>query len=320
MNYQKIYDNLVKKNHDFQDGEYFESHHILPKSLGGKDTNDNLVRLTAREHYIAHALLVKISEQNGDTSSYNRMLYAFNCMKWGSVNGDRNFKFNSKLYQKLKGKYSCLRQELMVNGITNPSFGKSWIHNIELRQSKLWDMSIPLPIGWEVGRVLNWERKIVELNDEKVKPIKQKKLLENKVSLFTNMYYDFMSKGLDFVRIKYKYSKTEENLGRLFKKYVKEYDRKILRKISFKRTRESGQYKRVTKNMSKEEKQTFFTNVWKFFELHGLKETMSYYSFCFSEDNLIYNFKKYAYGYSRTIYTKIKNNFKTPLYFQDDLV
>lgn len=175
-------------------------------------------------------------------------------MKWGSVNGDRNFKFNSKLYQKLKGKYSCLRQELMVNGITNPSFGKSWIHNIELRQSKLWDMSIPLPIGWEVGRVLNWERKIVELNDEKVKPIKQKKLLENKVSLFTNMYYDFMSKGLDFVRIKYKYSKTEENLGRLFKKYVKEYDRKILRKISFKRTRESGQYKRVTKNMSKEEK------------------------------------------------------------------
>lgn len=36
---------------------YSEVHHIIPRSEGGLDDDDNLVRLTAREHYIAHKLL-----------------------------------------------------------------------------------------------------------------------------------------------------------------------------------------------------------------------------------------------------------------------
>ncbi|AUS02782.1 nuclease associated modular domain 3 protein [Vibrio phage 2.275.O._10N.286.54.E11] len=36
---------------------YIEMHHILPRSLGGSDTSDNLVCLTAQEHYQAHKLL-----------------------------------------------------------------------------------------------------------------------------------------------------------------------------------------------------------------------------------------------------------------------
>lgn len=98
MNYQKVYDQLVQKNHNFSEGEYFETHHKLPKSLGGSDDKTNLVNLTAREHYIAHLLLVKISEQSGDVKSYQKMLYAFNCMKWGRCKGERSFKFNSRLY------------------------------------------------------------------------------------------------------------------------------------------------------------------------------------------------------------------------------
>ena len=62
MNYQKVYDQLVQKNHIFLEGEYFETHHKVPLSLGGTDDKSNLVDLTAREHYIAHLLLVKISE------------------------------------------------------------------------------------------------------------------------------------------------------------------------------------------------------------------------------------------------------------------
>jgi len=40
---------------------YTEKHHIIPKSLGGSDLKDNLVRLTAREHFICHLLLTKIT-------------------------------------------------------------------------------------------------------------------------------------------------------------------------------------------------------------------------------------------------------------------
>lgn len=39
---------------------YVEKHHVIPRCLGGTDDPDNLVRLTAREHFLAHQLLVKI--------------------------------------------------------------------------------------------------------------------------------------------------------------------------------------------------------------------------------------------------------------------
>ena len=39
---------------------YCETHHIIPKSEGGTDDQDNLVNLTAREHYVAHRLLAYI--------------------------------------------------------------------------------------------------------------------------------------------------------------------------------------------------------------------------------------------------------------------
>ena len=62
MNYKNIYDKLIEraKNNRSSVGEYYEIHHIIPKSLGGKDTDDNLVKLTLREHYLAHELLVMI--------------------------------------------------------------------------------------------------------------------------------------------------------------------------------------------------------------------------------------------------------------------
>lgn len=39
---------------------YLEKHHIIPRSLGGDDSTDNLVKLTAREHFICHLLLTKM--------------------------------------------------------------------------------------------------------------------------------------------------------------------------------------------------------------------------------------------------------------------
>jgi hypothetical protein len=39
---------------------YVEKHHIIPKVLGGNNDIDNLVFLTAREHFICHLLLTKM--------------------------------------------------------------------------------------------------------------------------------------------------------------------------------------------------------------------------------------------------------------------
>lgn len=61
MDYQKLYDSIIHraKSSDRKKGRdvYYELHHILPKCLGGGDENENLVLLTAREHYVCHKLL-----------------------------------------------------------------------------------------------------------------------------------------------------------------------------------------------------------------------------------------------------------------------
>ena len=39
--------------------EYSEKHHIIPKCMNGTNHKSNLIKLTAREHYIAHWILWK---------------------------------------------------------------------------------------------------------------------------------------------------------------------------------------------------------------------------------------------------------------------
>jgi len=88
MNYQKIYDSLIFKGKNRQsiDG-YSETHHIVPKSMGGHKTDSkNLVNLTAREHFIAHFLLAKIHG--------GKQWHAINRMR-----GNDGFYINSRLYE-----------------------------------------------------------------------------------------------------------------------------------------------------------------------------------------------------------------------------
>ncbi|WJZ28126.1 homing endonuclease [Serratia phage 92A1] len=111
MNYQKLYDSLVtkgkarglnKKNLDY----YTESHHIIPKSLGGRDSINNLVLLTAREHFIAHLLLTKI---------YNnpQMYYAL----WRMCNYESAYKVNSNFYEMARIHHSRNVSELFKGKI-----------------------------------------------------------------------------------------------------------------------------------------------------------------------------------------------------------
>lgn len=73
MNYKLHYNKLIDKAKKREKIHgYTEVHHIIPKALGGDDSNENLVRLTAREHFVAHWLLAR--EYGG------KMWHAFNAM------------------------------------------------------------------------------------------------------------------------------------------------------------------------------------------------------------------------------------------------
>lgn len=77
-----------------------EKHHVIPRSLGGEDCDENLVPLTPREHFICHLLLTKMLVGEAKT----KMVYALMLMKSKSRWLDRehstkySFKFKN-LYQ-----------------------------------------------------------------------------------------------------------------------------------------------------------------------------------------------------------------------------
>lgn len=103
MNYRKVYQQLIAKRLDNPAGGYIEKHHIRPRSEGGSDDADNIVSLTAREHYVAHLLLAKIYD---DVKMTSAVIY----MQTGSKN--RSFKFNSRLYARIREKFAVKMSQL----------------------------------------------------------------------------------------------------------------------------------------------------------------------------------------------------------------
>jgi hypothetical protein len=60
MDYARAYDFLMQRASGRVLLGYSEKHHIVPKCMGGSDRKENIVRLTAREHFIAHRLLTRL--------------------------------------------------------------------------------------------------------------------------------------------------------------------------------------------------------------------------------------------------------------------
>jgi len=54
MNYKRIHDQIIERAKSRILEGYKERHHIIPKCMGGNNEKDNLVYLTAREHFIIH--------------------------------------------------------------------------------------------------------------------------------------------------------------------------------------------------------------------------------------------------------------------------
>ncbi len=117
---------------------YTETHHILPKSIYPQYSNDkdNLVTLTAREHFICHWLLTKIINDN-------RTIYALSMMIPNKT-GNRYFPKSSIVYQKLKEQFS-----LNNKGMSDHKWYTNGIENKVIKNTK------KIPNGFILGRTFS---------------------------------------------------------------------------------------------------------------------------------------------------------------------
>jgi hypothetical protein len=120
--YKKWYHNIVENARSRTINIYTESHHVLPKSLGGTDDIENKVKLTAREHFICHWLLVKIYTTGDD---HWKMLNALRIMRAENAKQTRyTTAITSRVYANLKEEYAII-QSKQKSGEKNPMYGKS---------------------------------------------------------------------------------------------------------------------------------------------------------------------------------------------------
>ena len=150
--YYKWYKELTSKQ-DRSLECYTEKHHIIPRSMGGKDTNKNLVVLTAREHYIAHLLLTKCVEKK----YIGKMLHAYVMMaKVKDSNQKRFYKINSRIFEARKIESNKLKREYRhtkearenisknLKGIPKPEFTEEHKKNISKghKGQKAWNKGL----------------------------------------------------------------------------------------------------------------------------------------------------------------------------------
>ena len=146
--YEKWYVSITDNAKHRNTTEYVELHHILPKSLGGSDTTDNIVALTAREHFVCHWLLTKM--HTGE--SRGKMINALYMMQGQSTHQKRyKSKITSRIYKNLREEYAAYiskmntgriqppeekaKQIAAITGRTREPFSDEWRSNLSAASS-----------------------------------------------------------------------------------------------------------------------------------------------------------------------------------------
>ena len=129
MDYRKIYIKIIRnaksQNRRKGDGNYYEEHHILPKSLFPlwKDRKSNKVLLTAREHFFVHELLTKIYPSN----EMSFALFAF------ITRPNADYKIGPRTYEKLKiAKAQLVSETMKGNNFGFKKGNKPWNAGIKM--------------------------------------------------------------------------------------------------------------------------------------------------------------------------------------------
>jgi len=141
--YEKWYSAITNAAKNRSIDGYTETHHIVPRSLGGLDTEDNLVDLTAREHFVCHWLLTKM--YTGEARG--KMINAMYMMRAEGPNQKRyESKITARVYETLRKEYSQYisklnkgriqppeekaRQIAAITGRKRAPFSQEWIEKL----------------------------------------------------------------------------------------------------------------------------------------------------------------------------------------------
>ena len=101
MDYQKIYNNIIERGKNRKLLGYTERHHIVPRCMGGSESADNLVDLTAKEHFLCHKLLVEMYP------NIDKLVWGFWIMAKMKGRGQlRHYRVGAREYERLRERYS----------------------------------------------------------------------------------------------------------------------------------------------------------------------------------------------------------------------
>jgi hypothetical protein len=118
--YTTWYNNIISSAKLRTNYGYTERHHIIPKSLGGDNSKDNLIDLTAREHFVCHWLLTKMVrgvEQQKMAYACKRMMHSFN-------KDQQRYTVSSHVYENLKQQLNIL--------LKNREFTNAWREKLSI--------------------------------------------------------------------------------------------------------------------------------------------------------------------------------------------
>lgn len=151
MNYLGLYEKIITRANNRKIDGYTETHHIIPRCLGGTDEKDNLAELLAREHFIAHLLLMKIHPNHIGLTQAVMMMTCFS-------SDHQMQRINNRRYEWLRKRFSEA-QRISQTGSKNSQYGSKWVSNIEERINKKVPKSQESIYPWVDGRN-SWNKKL----------------------------------------------------------------------------------------------------------------------------------------------------------------
>lgn len=145
MNYKKIYDSLIIKRltHKLLNTDEGEIHHIQPKSIRPdlKFDKTNLVKLTYREHFIAHKLLFKMylntEYESQMANAFWRMCYCQKDQIYNINKTSRSFAYEKQ--QAMLAISKSLKGRIRINNGRNQKM---------ITKDQLFDY---MSDGWQIG-------------------------------------------------------------------------------------------------------------------------------------------------------------------------
>jgi len=194
---------LIKycKLHPPLSGTYVEKHHIIPKSMGGSNNENNIVKLIPRAHYLAHYMLWKAHKNK-------KMSYAFYIMNTALKNKSNISVryFNGRLYEKISIEFKKLIKKRIVSLETRKRMSES--HRNQMHQPKSAEIKLRISNSLS-GRTLSEEhRKNISISNSGIK----KKFSEETLHKFKTAIKKEKNPNYDFN--KYEFYNEKLNLHR----------------------------------------------------------------------------------------------------------